>query len=162
MSDLKPCPFCGGEVATITEHQGYQDPTIYAGLCKKCRARGPYCHTEAEAIAAWNRRAPAPSAEGEALREAAKAVVRSELGKKMARDDWAQDFRGDILPRACGKTYFSQKLKALEAALATQPSAEPAAEVCEVCEVCMGDGGLLYNPCLACNGTGNRPAKAKE
>ena len=50
MTELKPCPFCGG-VAKILEH--YWDVEVY---CIECQAsnRGD---SKAEAIEAWNRRA---------------------------------------------------------------------------------------------------------
>lgn len=53
MSELKPCPFCGGEAAVFTYNNEEYDV--------KCR--NPYClakssrwDTEAEAIDAWNTR----------------------------------------------------------------------------------------------------------
>lgn len=51
MSELKPCPFCGGK-AQIN----------YAGadmliLCSKCLVRTESYHTKAETVEAWNRRA---------------------------------------------------------------------------------------------------------
>lgn len=48
--ELKPCPFCGGE-AEIVMSGG--DRRVE---CKKCGARSDWYDTEAEAIAAWNRR----------------------------------------------------------------------------------------------------------
>ena len=54
MSDLKPCPHCGGE-AKLDEHCGK-----YVVFCtsEKCSWR----NTEAEAIEAWNTRAETPHA----------------------------------------------------------------------------------------------------
>lgn len=55
MSDLKPCPFCGGEAETLTAesmHGGY----LFGIMCNDCRSRGDVYDTEAEAIAAWNTR----------------------------------------------------------------------------------------------------------
>lgn len=44
MSDLNPCPFCGGEAAP-TAHLQY---SWFAPVCKSCGARGPYVHEGAE------------------------------------------------------------------------------------------------------------------
>lgn len=56
MSELKPCPFCGGEAEMLTAesmHDGY----LFGIMCNDCRSRGDVYDTEAEAIAAWNSRA---------------------------------------------------------------------------------------------------------
>ena len=56
MSELLPCPFCGGEAETLTAesmHGGY----LFGIMCNDCRSRGDVYDTEAEAIAAWNSRA---------------------------------------------------------------------------------------------------------
>lgn len=67
---LKGCPFCGGEATVSSETCGWRVDCIE----RDCYTRGPWpddC-TEAEAIAAWNTRAPDPQliAENEALRAA--------------------------------------------------------------------------------------------
>lgn len=51
---LKACPFCGGTRTIVTE--GWD-----VG-CNSCGALGPDGDDEAEAIAAWNQRAPIPPA----------------------------------------------------------------------------------------------------
>jgi Lar family restriction alleviation protein len=62
MTELKPCPFCGGEA--LLEEGGMFDLVV----CKNavdCGAEGPYGRDCEEAIAAWNTRpAPSPSREG--------------------------------------------------------------------------------------------------
>lgn len=57
---LKACPFCGGDA----EMSGADGSRSWWADClnERCLAEGPGCFTEAEAIAAWNRR-PAVSAE---------------------------------------------------------------------------------------------------
>ena len=69
MSDeaLKPCPFCGARVATYRDEIGGWE--IYCDGEVGCAGDGDSRYsTEAEAIAAWNRRAP--DDEIERLREA--------------------------------------------------------------------------------------------
>jgi Lar family restriction alleviation protein len=51
---LEACPFCGG-VADVTKNHR----TEHYISCAKCSADGPFEAERAEAIAAWNRRAPA-------------------------------------------------------------------------------------------------------
>lgn len=51
MTELLPCPFCGGEAELLTG-------ALYEVQCRNCYRAGTWlCDTEAEAIAAWNTRA---------------------------------------------------------------------------------------------------------
>lgn len=56
MSELLPCPFCGGEAKPSGER--FENTILSWVYCTSCGAAGGYRHTEAEAIAAWNSRAP--------------------------------------------------------------------------------------------------------
>ena len=56
MSELKPCPFCGGEAETLTA-ESMHGGNLYGVMCANCAGRSDVYDTEAEAIAAWNSRA---------------------------------------------------------------------------------------------------------
>lgn len=53
-TDLKPCPFCGGEANV---KMWCEPDTPYLVMCESCKASVNDYATEAEAIEAWNRRA---------------------------------------------------------------------------------------------------------
>lgn len=56
MTELKPCPFCGGEAELVID--GTDDcPCIWV-QCKNGCCSIRFCETEAEAIEAWNKRVP--------------------------------------------------------------------------------------------------------
>lgn len=50
MTELKPCPFCGGE-AKVIESKG-----LYWVACMKCCASADVIDDRDKAIEAWNRR----------------------------------------------------------------------------------------------------------
>ena len=58
MSELKPCPFCGGEAETVRSMRSFTCESwevFFYVLCKGCGARVEGAD-EAEAIEAWNTR----------------------------------------------------------------------------------------------------------
>lgn len=77
VSDLKPCPFCGGSKVKATRDTfSYLPPHYHIVICK-CGACGPNVATEESAIAAWNRRVPDPQAAAriEALERALRELL---------------------------------------------------------------------------------------
>ena len=48
---IKPCPFCGSHGVTLAENVGVKRK--YYVQCD-CLAQGPHCHTEDDAVKAWN------------------------------------------------------------------------------------------------------------
>lgn len=58
MSELKPCPFCGGEA-----YVSNGVPRLWYVHCPECIIDGPINNTEAKAIEAWNHRAQPAQAE---------------------------------------------------------------------------------------------------
>lgn len=71
MSELKPCPFCGGD--SEIKDDGYwnvefdnltmaetdcdiKSPDMYWAECEACHSLSGYYETEEEAVDAWNRR----------------------------------------------------------------------------------------------------------
>ncbi len=87
MSELKllPCPFCGGE-ATIDNAGGK-----YQAWCKHCCCihMGEFYNTEAEAIAAWNRRA-------DHIRDTTKKVSNADRIRGMSDEEWAAIIAADF------------------------------------------------------------------
>ena len=62
MPDLKPCPFCGGRAcmveSRVSSKAGVPEPARYGVCCGECRnGTWKWYGNEAEAAAAWNRRA---------------------------------------------------------------------------------------------------------
>ena len=55
-TNLKPCPFCGGEARIKARYYRAIDYYSYSGVCAECNASMDPKDTEAEAIEAWNTR----------------------------------------------------------------------------------------------------------
>ena len=54
--ELKACPFCGGEAENDFGFKCHDTETYFYVVCLKCGAEAIGYKTDAEAIAAWNRR----------------------------------------------------------------------------------------------------------
>ena len=55
VSELLPCPFCGGEAEILTA-ESMHGGNLYGVMCDCCAGRADVYDTEAEAIAAWTTR----------------------------------------------------------------------------------------------------------
>ena len=53
--ELKPCPFCGSEDVQEAGPLGFSQSWVV--FCLDCAIEGPKREAQADAIAAWNRRA---------------------------------------------------------------------------------------------------------
>jgi Lar family restriction alleviation protein len=62
MSELKPCPFCGGEAELLKMGSGLAPQTVGFGkhgnsiICKTCRVETDECRSILETINKWNKR----------------------------------------------------------------------------------------------------------
>lgn len=63
-TELLPCPFCEN---AVIECRVFDDGWKFAGVCTKCKTRGPVYRTRPEAQLAWNAR-PARDAEVDRLK----------------------------------------------------------------------------------------------
>ena len=70
MSELKPCPFCGGTNIQHRHQGGGLDHTI---RCRDCGCKTGHHESKEDNVASWNRRAPDPEKQElvEALRKVA-------------------------------------------------------------------------------------------
>jgi Lar family restriction alleviation protein len=70
MSELRPCPFCGGKSEVMVIEPFYEFFNFWVSCTAlTCRAQGPLRQNNTAAIAAWNRREPDWQAKWEGLVE---------------------------------------------------------------------------------------------
>ena len=55
MTELKPCPFCGGQAMYVCTTSTLYNPKTSIECCQ-CGSSAKMHHTRLEAIEAWNRR----------------------------------------------------------------------------------------------------------
>lgn len=68
MSELKPCPFCGGVGRTTDRYDRWVRDTLYRVECEGCEALAGEFQDRENAELAWNTRTPAPVVQaGEAV-----------------------------------------------------------------------------------------------
>ena len=77
MTKLKPCPFCGGEEANVSNWG------MWRAWCAKCNATASDHLTEKEAAAAWNRRA-------DRIRDTTKKVSNADRIRGMSDEELAE------------------------------------------------------------------------
>lgn len=58
MSELKPCPFCGGnDVCRLIDYEdAYERKYCEAVHCRTCKVRTPWMESYKDAIDFWNKR----------------------------------------------------------------------------------------------------------
>ncbi len=61
MTELKPCPFCGENVAEVMGDSG----NGFYVECGHCWVRGPVADTKVKAARDWNRRAEVKEGDGD-------------------------------------------------------------------------------------------------
>lgn len=94
--ELKPCPFCGSSMESPSWVLNAADSAerLMAVMCWQphCGAQGAMYRTEAEAIAAWNRRDESHTrAAVEAERAACEAVASAAAGKEAGEHNYSRD-----------------------------------------------------------------------
>lgn len=121
MTDLKPCPFCGGDAEIIYRESAARPPNWDKSFvqCRRCEAESNWEETIEQAITAWNtRHSPVtPVEEGIKLlkRRAKECRCIAELIKQRGYDTiYAED---QILAWGSMSAKIEKAIKALEGCL---------------------------------------------
>lgn len=117
---LRACPFCGDGKLSIDSDVGFDNETPLLTVHCSCGAEGTTACAVAEAIAAWNRRAPNPvghEARRRAYQEGHRDGVKEAQAACMAIS--ASVVNHEVVRMTAAKCAFAIK------ALATEPAQEP-------------------------------------
>jgi Lar family restriction alleviation protein len=81
---MKPCPFCGSVLTKV--QYGYDGTSahtqMYAIICRKCAAMGPWCVNRSDAVERWDGRSGQPeNAKLGIDTEAYRAVIANEYAR---------------------------------------------------------------------------------
>ena len=79
MTNLKPCPFCGGSRIVVGPCELRND--FHEAACVDCGAKGPDATNEADALRLWSQRVP----------------INPETGEpyfKVSREGWGEGWEG--------------------------------------------------------------------
>lgn len=115
MADLLNCPFCGGAADVSHDHTVEEN---HAYGCRKCSVWFDTFNSD-DAIAAWNRRAPAAAARAEGRREGLLEAAGIADGYHQRALEWAKNIRG--LEQHVGKTDSLRIADELRAAAEVSP-----------------------------------------
>jgi Lar family restriction alleviation protein len=129
---LKPCPFCGSE-AELHEND-WCDPPMQSAYCTNpwdCGIRGREMPTEAEAIAAWNRR-PQPPMEEDAIEAAKRKVERADRTRMHEHGPDCIDIARALLRRPEGREEVVEECERMAGQVGRQ--------------FCSGDGYVMGGP----------------
>lgn len=147
MTELKPCPFCGGEAHAI-------EPARYGkswGVRCECGAFLGFEYTEAEAIAAWNTRAATTIGKAQVEVE---PVLRGTLTAEQVRE---AIFSGSSYASYDGAKYYADGIGMQAVADELNAKLDASAErTCNLIED--GDGDSLH--CSNCGGAAEKQSWA--
>lgn len=124
-AELLPCPFCGDEAFVFANSSGLIGEDWPRGRCYNCHSMGPiadHINDRAEAITAWNTRAPV-AAQADLLEAAKEGLLAVEAGietRETQLSEWGSNPEVDGAWRV-----FSARAKKIRAAIAKAKGQRP-------------------------------------
>ena len=149
MSDLKPCPFCGGRA----EKEGHDDLPLGRVKCRNCQIHTMWYANIDDAASVWNTRADSAALAAAVQAEREAIIQFAEYAERVAREKSGEHWEG----RSCASFAIANFVR----------SRGPAV----VCQECNGERWHEYQnpltgeitnrtPCAACNGAEEVPGPA--